>query len=330
MYKLEDLKDRIRENDIAIVSPEDNTVFFKPRDYTLDSKLIGVSGNGDFKETSLRKLFDEKRERGCKIVCMTKDQDIEPDYMVNGRLICGLETGARVTYSVKESKYVSITNTPLMIGIDGNAYAELHNNGICDNPVFKEDAEIRRAALCVYKHMGLFSKSYKGRFVFFEYGTPSFLAVDHNIIYQFDEYGVVQNTIMFGKSNIRNTALPTAVRFKVNNQEFEKVHGFKLYDDVTKVTKVYDSSHLKENPIEIHLADCEYQDKLEYKLDLDIKIIDVDKFIINVKYKGMSILEKEYSSFRLAESLKSDLSNAVSTIGLDNYALGDLLNGQLI
>ena len=42
MYKLEDLKDRIRENDIAIVRPEDNTVFFKPKDYTLDSKLIGV------------------------------------------------------------------------------------------------------------------------------------------------------------------------------------------------------------------------------------------------------------------------------------------------
>lgn len=39
MYKLEDLKDRIRENDIAIVRLEDNTVFFKPKDYTLDSKL---------------------------------------------------------------------------------------------------------------------------------------------------------------------------------------------------------------------------------------------------------------------------------------------------
>ena len=300
MYKLEDLKDRIRENDIAIVRPSDNTVFFKPKDYTLDSKLIGISGDGDFKETTLRKLFIEKNEKGCKIVCMTKDQNIEPDYMVNGKLICGLETGARVTYSVKESKYVSITNKPLMIGLDGNAYAELHNNGICDNPVFKEDAGIRRAELGLYKHMGLFSTSYRGRFVLFEYGTPSFLAVDHNIIYQFDEYGVVQNTIMFGKSINRNTAIPTAIRFKVNNQEFEKVHGFNLYDDVSKVTEVY------------------------------IKIIDVDKFVINVKYKGMSILEKEYVSFKLAESLKSDLSNAVSTIGADNYALGDLLNGQVI
>ena len=34
--------------------------------------------------------------------------------------------------------------------------------------------------------------------------------------------------------------------------------------------------------------------------------------------------------YKLAESLKLDLSNAVSTIGADNYALGDLLNGQVI
>lgn len=330
MYKLEDLKDRIRENNIAIVRPSDNTVFFKPKDYTLDSKLIGVSGDGDFKETTLRKLFIEKNEKGCKIVCMTKDQNIEPDYMVNGKLICGLETDTEVPYTTKLSKFVSITNKPLMVGLDGNAYAELHNNGICDNLVFKEDAEIRRAELSLYKHMGLFSTSYRGRFVLFEYGTPSFLAVDHNIIYQFDEYGVVQNTIMFGKSINRNTAIPTAVRFKVDNQTFKELHGFNLYDDVSKVTKVYDDYKLKENPIEIHLADCEYQDELEYKLDLDIKIIAVNKFIINVKYKGMSILEKEYVSFRLAESLKSDLSDVVRTIGADKYALGDLLNGQVI
>lgn len=108
---------------------------------------------------------------------MTKDQNIEPNYMVNGNLICGLETDTEVPYTTKLSKFVSITNKPLMVGLDGNAYAELHNNGICDNPVFKKNAEIRRDELNLYKHMGLFSKSYSGRFVFFEYDTPTFLAV---------------------------------------------------------------------------------------------------------------------------------------------------------